>query len=241
MWNEVWGKMYWGTSAVPGPGALWLLVVAVILLTAGRRALRRSGARPLAVLLLAGLVVVPIAAWAAITLPHSFSNGTVADADEVNANFAALAAAVEANEARLAEIDQMFLTTNACPVGYTAVEDGYIRLGAASLTVVPQPRTLASPGHFHSVGSLDTENESNHRHNYYDYYYEDTGFNPLYATSSGDDVGVRRNVIRQSNAGTPHKHAVTGQAGNTAGSDGDAAISATGELEHVLLRLCVKN
>lgn len=241
MWNEVWGEMYWGTSAVPGPGALWLVLVAVVLLTVGRRALRRSGARPLAVLLLAGLVVVPIAAWAAVTLPHSFSNGTVADADEVNANFAALAAAVEANQARLAEIDQMFLTTNACPAGYSAVEDGYVRLGGAGLTVVAQPRTLAWPGHFHSVGSLDTEDESAHRHNYYDYYYEDTGLQPLYATGSGDDIGQRRNYYRQSNAGTPHKHDVTGQAGNTAGVDGDAALSATGELEHVLLRLCVKS
>jgi len=29
-------------------------------------------------------------AWAAITLPHSFTNGAVADADEVTANFTEL-------------------------------------------------------------------------------------------------------------------------------------------------------
>jgi hypothetical protein len=37
------------------------------------------------------LVIVPLVAVAAVTLPFTFTNGTVADADEVNANFNALA------------------------------------------------------------------------------------------------------------------------------------------------------
>ena len=36
------------------------------------------------------LLVVPLAAVAAVTLPHSFTDGTVAEADQVNANFDAL-------------------------------------------------------------------------------------------------------------------------------------------------------
>ena len=40
------------------------------------------------------LLVVPLAAVAAVTLPHSFTDGTVAEADQVNANFDALATEV---------------------------------------------------------------------------------------------------------------------------------------------------
>jgi hypothetical protein len=52
--------------------------------------------------LAAGVVLglAPLALLAA-TVPHVFSNGTVADADEVNANFAALTTAVTAIEDRL--------------------------------------------------------------------------------------------------------------------------------------------
>jgi hypothetical protein len=241
MWNQNWGEMVWGTAAVPGPGSLSLLLVALLLLAVGGFALRRAHVQPLAALLLVGIVAVPIAAWATVSLPHSFSNGATADADEVNANFAALVAAVEANQTRPDQIDRMFLTTDSCPVGYTAVEDGYIRLGGSGLSVVPQPRTLAAPGHFHGLGTLATDPENQHRHGYYDYYWEDTGANPLYGTPSGDGTGQRRNVYRQSNPGSAHIHSLTGQTGNTGGADGDAALAASGDLEHVLLRLCVKD
>lgn len=40
------------------------------------------------------LVVVPLVAWA-VDLPHTFVNGQVADASQVNANFAVLEAALE--------------------------------------------------------------------------------------------------------------------------------------------------
>lgn len=39
---------------------------------------------------LAAVLVVPAAAYASVVVPHVFVNGTVADADEVNANFTAL-------------------------------------------------------------------------------------------------------------------------------------------------------
>jgi hypothetical protein len=241
MWNQLWGGMLWGAPAVPGPGAWWLLLGGLAVLWASRRILRGRSARPLAAVLTLALVAVPIAVWATVTLPHTFSNGTVADADEVNANFAALVAAVEANQARLDEIGQMFLTTSACPAGHTAVEDGYIRLGGSGLTLATQPRTLASPGHGHSAGTLTTALDGSHAHTYGDWHYEDTGFHPNYATPTGDDVGIRRDITRQTQNSPPHTHTVTGEAGNAGGPDGDADVAATGQLEHVLLRLCVLN
>lgn len=50
---------------------------------------------------------------AALDIPHVFSNGTVADADEVNANFNAVKAAVEANEAAIALLRADFDAANA--------------------------------------------------------------------------------------------------------------------------------
>jgi len=244
MWSQNWGEMVWGTVAVPGLAPLGLFLLGLAIPTVGWLIARRARARSLAALLFVGSVVVPIAAWAAVTLPHSFTNGTVADADEVNANFAALVTAVEANQNRLDQIDQMFLTTNACPAGYTAVEDGYVRLGGTGLTIVASTRTLEAPAHYHGVGTLATDLEANHRHAYYDYHYLDSGGpDPNYATPTGDDTGIRTQTFRSpgTNAGSPHNHTVSGLAGNTAGSDGDANLGVTGELEHVLLRLCVKN
>lgn len=244
MWSQNWGEMVWGTVAVPGLAPWGLLLLGMAIPTAGWLLARRLRGRSLAAALLLGIVVVPVAAWAAVTLPHSFTNGTAADADEVNANFAALVAAVEANQARLDQIDQMFLTTNACPAGYTAVEDGYVRLGGTGLTIVPSTRTLEAPAHYLGVGTLATGLEGNHRHTYYDYHYLDSGGpEPNYATPTGDDVGIRTQTYRSpgTNPGTPHNHSVSGLAGNTAGSDGDANLAVAGELEHVLLRLCVKN
>ena len=54
------------------------------------------------------------------------------------------------NAALLSQIDQMFLTTGACPAGYGAVEEGYIKLGSTGLTTAASSRTLANPGHGHS-------------------------------------------------------------------------------------------
>ena len=52
------------------------------------------------VLLVAGLLA-PGLLTAAVSVPHLFSNGEFADADQVNANFAALATAVDATNTRL--------------------------------------------------------------------------------------------------------------------------------------------
>lgn len=92
MWSEQWGTMIWGTLAVPGLGPMGLMFLVGAML--GAFGLRRRGLMNFSTALLVfGVVSVPIAVYA-ITLPHTFTNGTVADADEVNANFSALSSKV---------------------------------------------------------------------------------------------------------------------------------------------------
>lgn len=52
---------------------------------------------------LAIAVMVPIAAYATVIVPNTFVNGTIADANEVNANFTALADEINLHEAGAAE------------------------------------------------------------------------------------------------------------------------------------------
>lgn len=66
-----------------------------------RTAFERSRARR-RIALMAALILVPLAAWgSSVSVPYVFTNGTIADADEVNANLQALANAVNDNDSRL--------------------------------------------------------------------------------------------------------------------------------------------
>ncbi len=71
--------------------------------------LRRDAARPLlwlGVLLL--LAVVPVAVYAGqVTGLTTFVNGQIADANEVNANFAAVVTAVDDNDARISTLENL--------------------------------------------------------------------------------------------------------------------------------------
>jgi len=62
--------------------------------------------RVLAVLaILVGVVGAPLLArGGSVSLPHTFVNGQIADADDVNANFTALASAVNDNDARIGNL-----------------------------------------------------------------------------------------------------------------------------------------
>jgi hypothetical protein len=63
---------------------------------------------PRAAYAIAAAMLLAAPAWVAassVTLPHSFVNGTVADADAVNANFSAIDAAVDDNHARLTDVE----------------------------------------------------------------------------------------------------------------------------------------
>jgi hypothetical protein len=89
MWGQSWGQMIWGQArAVPALGFWVTILVGAVLGALGARRLRGGRPRVVATVALAIAILVPISARA---LPFVFSNGTVADATQVNANFAALA------------------------------------------------------------------------------------------------------------------------------------------------------
>lgn len=92
MWNELWGTMVWGGVGVPVPAlsVVGLGCLGLGLLLGARAAQGRPIPKPVSILLVVGLAAVPVLAVGDVTLPHLFSNGTVADADEVNANFASI-------------------------------------------------------------------------------------------------------------------------------------------------------
>ena len=99
MWgSENWGEMIWGgLRAVPLMGPLGFLAMAACFLVGGYIMQSRYGSRWLTHLAVTAILVVPLAAVAAVILPHTFINGTVADANEVNANFSALVDGVSSN------------------------------------------------------------------------------------------------------------------------------------------------
>ena len=103
-WGENWGSMIWGSvAAVPsleGVG-VWLLVISLLGAAAWR--LRRRSTH-------AGLMLVLLPLLPLLMAPHytnwnAFSNGEVADAGEVNANFVDAAAALDDFEARVSALE----------------------------------------------------------------------------------------------------------------------------------------
>ena len=96
MWGQDWGALVWSSQAVPlmGPAG-WLLLGAAM--AAALLRVRRRAPGALAGVAVLAVAALPLAALAAqIVLPHTFSNGTPADADEVNENFDVLV--VESND-----------------------------------------------------------------------------------------------------------------------------------------------
>jgi hypothetical protein len=87
MWGQKWGEMIWNrASAVPAIGLWGALVlgcvigmVAVVLL----RSARKTG-------LLVSLLVLLLPLTAVATVPFVFTRGTIADASQVNTDFAAV-------------------------------------------------------------------------------------------------------------------------------------------------------
>ncbi|MER2560104.1 MAG: hypothetical protein ABTQ32_05255 [Myxococcaceae bacterium] len=158
-----------------------------------------------------------------------FTADTPARASEVNDNFQWL----------IQNPGAAFLTTTMCPLGYTTYQGGeYLRLGVPSLTTVP--RTLVAPPHYHQDLSTLSITGGAHAHAYNDYYWFDSGDTDDYGTPNGDGTGQRLDAPRATGTGGAHTHSPTGRVGPTTGVNGDANISITGELQHITLRLCVK-
>ena len=91
MWGHTWGEMIWGGggAVVPLTGPLGIALLALALLSIGALRMRHGSLRRAGWLGLL-LVALPLAARAAYDLPHVFQNGTGADAQQVNENFAAI-------------------------------------------------------------------------------------------------------------------------------------------------------
>lgn len=158
-----------------------------------------------------------------------FTADTPARASEVNDNFQWL----------IQNPGAAFLTTTTCPAGYTAYQGGeYLRLGTPNLT--PVARTLTAPAHQQQDLSGLSITGGAHVHTYNDYYWFDSGDTDDYGTPNGDDSGQRLDATRTIASSGAHTHTPTGRVGPAAGVNGDANIAITGELQHVTLRLCVK-
>ena len=100
--DENWGTMLWGLPLdVPNLPGFGLIALAIGLSATAAWTLRKR--RPgLGLTLLLVLVAVPlVVAAGTLTVPNTFTNGTVADADEVNANFGSVKAAVDDNDGRI--------------------------------------------------------------------------------------------------------------------------------------------
>jgi hypothetical protein len=91
MWGQSWGQMIWGQAAVvPAVGFWGAMLLGAALGAWGVRRLRGPRPRVVGTIVLCLALLLPISARA---LPFTFTNGTVADATQVNANFAAVVAA----------------------------------------------------------------------------------------------------------------------------------------------------
>lgn len=101
MWNNNWGEMIWGGAvAVPALSLAGVLALAAALAILGVRLSRRRQRPGLLLGILWALPVLLVAGgltWAQVSIPHTFVNGTRADAVQVNENFQAVATAVNAD------------------------------------------------------------------------------------------------------------------------------------------------
>ena len=92
-WGEDWGTLTWGAviAAVPTMGKRGVLVLALGLGGLAARFIQRG--RAVASLLVIGLVLPmlsPVANAQTVSVPNTFSNGSLAEADAMNANFEAV-------------------------------------------------------------------------------------------------------------------------------------------------------
>lgn len=234
-WGENWGEMTWSSVAmVPALDGFGVWILLFFLMAAAAWRIRRQSMYASMVLVL--LPIVPLLMAPHYTTWNGFTNGAVADADQVNYNFIQAAAALDDFEVRVSALEsqnavpqaatQMFLTTDACPAGYTAVENGYIKLGATGLTTDASQRTLSSPGHGHSH-SFQSDTYGGH-----DGLVVDGCRDFAFSSCTPQNIALNTEI-------GAHSHNITGTVG--AGPiSGDTPQSITGDLEHITLRLCVR-
>ena len=112
--SENWGELVWGNAAaVPLLPGVWLIGLLMGLLITGgfhvARGRRGAPARSLAIgrgSIFVAVLLLPVSVVASsVEVPNLFVNGTIADADQVNANFVAVEDAVNDNDARLTAVE----------------------------------------------------------------------------------------------------------------------------------------
>jgi len=94
-WGESWGSMVWGATVAAVPTMGWLGGGVLLSLLVGLSWWRRPGSGGTVLGLLLALGVAQVAE-AQVTVPHTFANGSVADADAMSANFTAVENGVNA-------------------------------------------------------------------------------------------------------------------------------------------------
>ncbi len=104
MWSEDWSTMIWGTIIVPMMSPLGVVLLALGLMILGNILLSLRTKKPFFGFALVAIVIAPLVVIA-VTVPNTFVNGTVADADEVNANFVSLVDESNALDLRVAELE----------------------------------------------------------------------------------------------------------------------------------------
>jgi len=100
--DDPWGVMLWGESAsVPALPSFGLIALSTGL-SATAAWLLRKRRRALGLPMLLVLLSVPLlVAAGTLDVPNTFVNGQIADADQVNANFDAVATSVNDNDSRI--------------------------------------------------------------------------------------------------------------------------------------------
>ena len=89
-WGENWGTLTWGAAIAAVPTMGWLGGALLVGLLVGV-GMRRMGGRAGAALgLLLALGYVPVAEAQTVSVPNTLTNGSVAEADAMNANFEAV-------------------------------------------------------------------------------------------------------------------------------------------------------
>ena len=163
MWGTGdWSEMLWGgMSAVPGMSPRGLLILAALLVGLGVVMQRRHAPQWAMWTLGVAVVLIPLAAYAgSISIPNTFINGTVADADEVNANFSAVKTAVDDNDSRTSvletqaaalEADKQERINGSCVPGSSirAIDGtGAVTCEIDDVGVDTNAATLCGPGEF---------------------------------------------------------------------------------------------
>lgn len=147
-WGANWGTLIWGgTPQVPLPAA-WGGLLAALLVLAGAAALARRGGRHSAALLLA--LLAPLAAvGTTISIPYVFSNGTVADAGQVNADFGALVMESNAQHSRIATLETTNVTSINAGLGLTGGgSSGMVTLDVNTSVIQQRVTGSCAPGSY---------------------------------------------------------------------------------------------